>query len=315
MAKFLIFSDLHFTDIRPKCRIDNYIRTQKLKMSWVRNQQKNLGDIDAVLCGGDVFDVPKPNPVVITTVLENCPEFITTAGQHDLPRHSKKLIDESGLTTLDRAGSIILLMEGEHYSENYNDYCIYGFPYGSNLKDALGVDLKSDINIAIVHTLISHDFAGNTAKYISKVFRKFDLIVSGDNHKTFVYKSRKYKNLIINAGSLMRLKADQVNHKPSIFIWDSDNPLECERRFIPIKKGVINRDHIKITKEYQDMENEYVNKLNETYSVGMSYEENIEEHIKTNDTKEGVIDIIWENIEQAKNIGQLDGKHEQKRNY
>jgi DNA repair protein SbcD/Mre11 len=313
MAKFLIFSDPHFTDIRPKCRIDNYIKAQKTKMCWLYNQQKNFGGIDAVLCGGDVFDVPKPNPVVITTVLENCPEFFTTAGQHDLPRHSKKLINESGLTTLDRAGSVILLMENEHYSQD--GYNIYGFPYGTDLKNALGTNLKNGINIAIVHTLISHEFAGSSAKYISKVFKNFDLIVSGDNHQTFVYKSTKYKNLIINAGSLMRSKADQLKHKPCIFIWDSNHPLEYERIYVPIKKDVINRDHIKITKEYQEMENEYVNKLNETYSIGMSYEENIKEHIETNNTREVVTDIIWDNVEHAKNKGQLDGKHKQKRNY
>lgn len=313
MAKFLIFSDPHFTDIQSKCRTDNFFDAQKSKMLWLHNIYYDY-KIDLVLCGGDVFDVPKPNPIVISNIIANCPDFIATAGQHDLPRHSTELIDESGLKTLDEANKIILLMENQIYTD-HRKFCIYGFPYGSNLKKIKKIKLKYKYNIAIIHSLISHDFGGNSVKYISKIFKNFDLIVSGDNHRTFIYKSRRYKNIIINAGSLTRTKADQVNHKPCVFVWDSSEPLKYEKVEVPVKKNVISRKHLKISKEYAEMENAYVEKLNEDYSVGMSFEDNMEEHIRTNKTSKSITGIIWDNIEQAKTEGQIDGKHKQKRNY
>ena len=90
--------------------------------------------------------------------------------------------------------------------------------------------------------------------------------------------------------------------------------MQYKKLRIPIKSDVISDEHLKIFKYYNKMENEYVNKLNETYKINMSYEDNLKTHIITNKTSNSVSEIIWENIELAKIDKQNDGKHKQKRN-
>jgi DNA repair exonuclease SbcCD nuclease subunit len=295
MTKFILCSDLHFTDHQPKCRTDDFMKAQIEKMKWLK--QLTVLHNAIVLCAGDVFDVAKPNPEIISLAIEHLPFIYTIPGQHDLPRHSLDLIFKSGLTTLEKAGNVQLVNENAILISQR--FMVTGFPFGTELikPPATQTRFKS---IALIHKLIDHPQSSETAERVCKQLKGFDLIVSGDNHKTFIYLDKKNKTLLVNPGGFSRQKADEAHHRPCVFLWDSSNPLEVEQVFIPIRRRVISRSHLKRQKQQEEIKNKFAEKLDQDYKIGMSYEDNLKAHIEKNNPSKQVQEMAWESIELSK---------------
>ena len=49
--------------------------------------------------------------------------------------------------------------------------------------------------------------------------KEFDLILTGDNHQSFCITSNG--RWLLNPGSMMRMRADQVDHNPIVGIYDT----------------------------------------------------------------------------------------------
>lgn len=129
------------------------------------------------------------------------------------------------------------------------------------------------------------------AATILKKMAGFDLIVVGHNHKPFVIE--KDGRLLVNPGSLLRSNADQVDHKPRVYLWFAqDNHVEPV--FVPIENDVLSREHLDIVADREERMEAFVERLNQDIEIGLSFERNIARFLATNRLRTRTKEIIRE---------------------
>lgn len=287
-ASSILTADWHLRDTQPKCRTDEYYEAQWKKIKFIRGLQ--IQHKCPVLLAGDVFDVPKPSPMLLAAALHFLPDnVICIPGQHDLPGHSLENLNQSGLFVLKEGSNTIILNGIEN--DRYKNFFVSGFPWGSDLS-GMREDERTGFHpsVAMVHTLVQGPKEtnqnipyGEDCFGIFKTLPGYDLIVSGDNHKSFFVRDKSSGNLLVNPGSLMRMSADQEDYKPCVYLWYAeDNTVEAV--YLPIEKNVISREHIeKQTKEDERME-AYKAKLKAGVKIGISFEKNMKQYLLKNKT-------------------------------
>jgi hypothetical protein len=92
------------------------------------------------------------------------------------------------------------------------------------------------------------------------------------------------------------MDADQVDHKPCVFLWYSDTNT-VQQVFLPIVEGVISREHLEVKEERDNRIASFIEKLSGEYEVSLSFERNLEEFLKANNVDETVKSIIYKSIE------------------
>jgi DNA repair exonuclease SbcCD nuclease subunit len=228
-------------------------------------------------------------------------------GQHDLPNHNLELWKKSSIGVLHAADAIVFWgVKNDYWPNAYQAVDdsflghIFCFPYGVEMID---LDRKkhvtADPTIAMVHTLVTEgepdEFlkGARSARSMLNEFSGYDLIISGDNHKSFVTKHEG--RLLVNPGSLMRTTADQVDHRPRVYLWyGQDNSVEPV--YLPIDEGVISRDHIDDREERDVRIEAYVDRLSQEVEIGLSFESNLEAYFRANRTRNDVADKVWSSI-------------------
>jgi len=202
--------------------------------------------------------------------------FYTIIGNHDMPQHNIDNMDKSGLQTLFDCCVINNLSDQVHWGNNLNESpykCIY---YNGQNK-------RKVIFAHIMTYKGKKPWPGCTDPEAHEVFDLFpeaDLIVTGHNHKTFT--AKKGNRLLVNPGSLTRHKADQIDHKPCVFLYDVELH-KLKRHYLDIQKDVINRDHLQIKKNKEKRINAFIEKLSNEWDLDLSFEDNLE--IVFNDEK------------------------------
>ena len=121
-----------------------------------------------------------------------------------------------------------------------------------------------------------------------KKFPQYDLILTGDNHKPFVVEHEG--RILVNPGSMMRTTADQIDHKPRVYLWDGER---VEPVYLPIAKDVISREHIDIGKDRDHRIGAYVDRLNTRYEIGLDFKKNMVDHFKANRTRKEIKERVW----------------------
>jgi len=279
----ILCSDIHLreqTD-NPVCRTDDWWAAQWKKIDFISDLQKQYDC--PVIHGGDLFDHWKPSPHLLSMTIEHLPaNFWTIYGQHDLPQHNLELSYKSGINTLVAAGKIHA-MEATHFgqypSETPKKMTIAGFKFP----------------ILVWHTF---NFQGKIpwpgceaipASKLLKKYPEYDLIVTGDNHQSFVeeYEGR----LCVNPGSMMRMTADQADFKPSVYLWYAETNT-VKRVYFPIEPDVISREHIDRKRERDDRLDAFVGRLNTEWEAEVSFEENVTRMIKENKVSEAIEKIV-----------------------
>jgi predicted phosphodiesterase len=223
-------------------------------------------------------------------------EIICIAGQHDLPEHNLSLYNRAGIGVLFEAGVIELIGIDGHAQEQYDlnsSVSIIPFPYGKKLK-SLSLKGSKRIFIAVAHQMVIEnklewpDQVADQSIPLLKKLKGYDIIIVGDNHKSFVaeYEGR----ILVNPGSMMRTTADQIDHKPRVYLWDGE---QVEPVYLPIEEGVISREHIDIGEERDNRISAYVERLNTNYEIGLDFKKNMVDHFKANRTREEIKGRVW----------------------
>lgn len=306
-ASAIFCSDLHLRDNIPECRTDDFMKVQANKYQFLRELQKEHNNAP-ILVAGDWWNHWKPSPFMLAWALRNLPDnMFGIAGQHDLPNHNLENIEKSGLQVLVDSGKVTLLTgEPTQYSAPYSNDTIrmYGYSWHVPFSD-IKVKKGNVANIALIHHLVYQgkppfpgaENVGGTGKAILKAMPGFDLILSGDNHQTFV--ERYGDSILVNPGSFMRTTASQINHIPKVFLWDAiENEVEAVE--LPIKQNVISRNHIEIIEERDERLEAFVSKLIPLNGVdkgrdnAISFEDNMREYIAKNKIEKSVESIIKE---------------------
>lgn len=288
----ILCSDLHLRDDIPVARVDDYWEAQSTKLLFILDLSTKY-DCD-IFISGDFFNRAKSSQYLeqwaIKTIRGNFCSLSNTIyvipGQHDLPNHNINLYDKSSLAVLEAAGVIT----------------VFKIPY-DDLKCPAIYETHDKKKIAMIHTMVYeqhpiHENVGGTkASKLLKKYRDCDIVLTGDNHMTFTYTDDRGRSLV-NPGGMMRMDADQIQHKPSVFMWYSDNSIE--RIKLPVMdKNAVTREHIE-KKEYRNAKMQtFIKRIGSDYEVGISFRKNMKTFLRKNKDKikNPVKELVWRFID------------------
>lgn len=293
----ILTADLHLREDRPQCRTDDYWATQDKKMKWLWELQIKYNC--PILDAGDIFNKNKPSPYLLQWAIRNFPKpFFTIPGNHDLPNHNLENYEKSGVCVLDSSHTINF-----HPFTQTTNFNIWSVPWEANiLSGPMLPKFKNDINVLLVHIMTwtgrepysGANKDGNSALSLLKKYKQFDLIVTGHNHRSFTIEHEG--RLLVNPGSMMRMSADQIDHKPCGYLWYAKEN-KVEQVYYPIEQGVISREHIDVKEKREGRISAFVNRLKDNVEIGLSFEKNIEQYFLTNkEVHPKTKDIIQETL-------------------
>ena len=126
-------------------------------------------------------------------------------------------------------------------------------------------------------------------------FKQFDVILCGDYHYPFKYKSKDGR-LILNTGCLLRLTRNErdMNRKPFVYVLDTE--------IMKLRKCYIDAEDagdIFIPKSDRSVKDErslddFIEKLKGKEKAGLSYLSVLDNYYEENDTSEAVQELITE---------------------
>jgi len=291
----ILTADLHLRRTAPRARIDDYLATQERKFRFILERARATPPL---LVGGDFFHMAKPGEGLLRWVIDLLKEYnvrpIVVPGQHDLPGHSLEQINESGLGVLAAAGVIQLLTQEQFLGPGY---FIEAAAYGVIPRNRKRPE-PCYLNILLWHHMIINDplWPGQVADKAPAILRKypqFDLIVTGDNHQSF-YIMDGGKRFLINPGSMMRMTAAQINHKPTIFKWENNvlTPI-----LIPIEENVLDLSELEANKEKDERIGAFIERISTQWEVELSFQKNMEKFFQENCTDPEVKELVWRVME------------------
>lgn len=297
--KLLLTSDMHLREDTPICRTDDYILAQSEKLNYIVKFAYDNGCmwIDA----GDVFDHWRPSPALLAWTIDKLKmKVITISGNHDLPQHNQELFHKSGLAVLEAAKVI----NATRYWSN-TEIAIYRAPWGSVIPKEPNKEDKNKFTILIAHHLIydklPYPEADKDGTNVEKFLKthKFDLILTGHNHETIVAWTQDTRTLI-NPGSMMRMTASQINHKPCVYTFDTQSLIYTQIP-LPYKENVVSREHIELN-EYKDSRiSAFIERLNiRNIELKMSYKSNLESYMNINNIRPAIREIVMKSLEEVK---------------
>jgi predicted phosphodiesterase len=283
--KFIMSSDPHLRPDTPEARLDDYLESQKKIIELLRHYVEDLGYI--ALCSGDVTHRARERKEPVTFVnflLENLPLMYGVEGNHDELYHSS---DHLRHTTL---GSLVFANKYKRIEhEVFGNVHVYGYGYGKKIQHVGRGNAQDFVNIAVYHGMVLQErnpfFDGLIAEDILKEFPEYDIILTGDNHKTFVVSLDN--RVLINAGSWKRDSVDQIDHKPVMFTFDSFTR-KIDIVPIPTDNDIISTEHI----EKEKARNERLETLSDTFkevrNITLDYENNLYNFYEENKTEQDV---------------------------
>lgn len=286
--KILCTADWHIRSKRPRNRIDNFKETLFNKLEWILDQN---GEIR--LIAGDVFDSPfSPYSLTLEVMKLLAKRRLIYAcfGQHDLRYHTSK--ENTPLAILDQSEQIYTNFVTT-ISRNID---LYKCSFNEEIPEIYDT---SKFNILLIHRMMVQDKlwasqTGHTHARHLLMRTKFDLIVSGDNHQSFIEQYRD--RFLINPGSIMRTRIDQRDFKPSVIIFDTEKR-SLEVKYIPIKpiEEVMNLGG---KDETTEEENEHlkilVKGLLEDKEMGLDFMKNFFRHCEEQKIKPSIIKLVQE---------------------
>lgn len=282
----ILFSDIHARETLPECRVDDFDKAFWNKMKFVKELQKEHDC--PILCGGDLFHHWKPSPNLLRMCIAHFPkEIYTIYGQHDLPQHNWENRSKSGIAVLEAAGILSVLPN-----------CHWGQDPGLEEYSSFEIGERQ---ILVWHKMVwqgKRPWPGCTdpsATALLKKYPEYDLILTGDNHKTFVETCDE--RLLVNPGSFSRQTADQIDHRPCVFLYSSDENT-VEKVHLPIDRSAVSRVHLERSERRDERIGAFIEKIGGEWQASMSFEDNLEIFFKTNTILASVKNIVYKAIER-----------------
>jgi hypothetical protein len=88
------------------------------------------------------------------------------------------------------------------------------------------------------------------------------------------------------------MSADQIDHKPRVYLWYADTNT-VEPVYLPIKQGVITREHIDNKENRDERMDAFVRQLkNSDMEISLSFTNNMETYLSKHKVRKGVKDKI-----------------------
>lgn len=274
--KLLLTADWHLRDDVPTSRTDRdtYFETQFSKVEYLLDYSKKVEA--PIIVAGDIFHKPKVSPKLINRLHDvlsklGAPIF-ALPGNHDVLNHNLEQLHECSYTTLYNMG---LIWKSD-------------IQYNQEL-DLISAELPTfSGGVQIIHTLIWPETKINKGFTVDEIFQMYpeNLLVCGDNHKTFV--AKRHQRTLVNPGSLLRMSADQKDHRPSFFVYDTDTRA-LEQIYIPVKDNVLTDVHIVEEAEKNERMEAFITKVNTSWEAEVDFVKNMDKYLETNKHSETVV--------------------------
>jgi predicted phosphodiesterase len=276
-AQLILTADWHLRETIPVSRTDDFWTEQWKKVLWINELQEEHDC--PVLHSGDLFHHWKPSPYLLNYTIAHLPKmFYTVYGNHDLPQHNLDERNKCGVEVLNNA-DLLEVLPGTHFGQ---------IPTKSSL-------VIQEREILVWHVLTFKKqlpFPGCTemsAREILRKYKKYDLIVTGDNHKTFT--DTLNGRLLVNPGSITRQTAAQINHRPCVFLYYAETNT-VEKVYIPISEGVISREHLEQTEKRDSRISAFISSLDTDYESDVSFKQNLKKFYAKNRVRTEVKELI-----------------------
>jgi DNA repair exonuclease SbcCD nuclease subunit len=294
MTKLLLTGDLHLTDKCPENRVDDYQDTVLRKFRFLFEVAKERG-CDFIIQPGDFSDSPGLSyemfVKVISIIKDNHIPIITTWGQHDLRYRSRS---NTFLSAMERACNYLHIVTLEKGLE-FSGLDIYASAWEEEVPL---ISSGSNFKVLVTHRMVVDEklWQGQEGYQNASPFlrsTRFDLIVSGDNHKRFFYSTGK--RFLFNQGSLLRSNISQVGHRPSVIVFDIDS-ISYQEVFVPIEEPekVFRMEKVMKDKERNEELDAFVSGLSEHKEMGLSFSDDLSNYLKVNGIKDSIKNIIEE---------------------
>lgn len=275
--KFLVSSDWHLRDDKPRCRIDeNWMETQEQALTWLvelMNEQEC-----SMIVAGDLLDSGSNSQALENMIIRvlkkaNYPIY-TIPGNHDLHYHSINHLYKSTYWVLHQANVIVDI------ASNPIDG-ITAVPYG--------VEIPNKEDTLVCHRLV---FPSTPPSYLINAYSAqemltkydYDVILSGDNHQSFYYEQDG--KILINSGGLLVQSADKKFSPPKVYMYDDYNKNITEFE-VPHNSDMVVQKYLLDEKEREIRINAFVEQVKVVNNIGLSFKENIDKTLnETNISKE-----------------------------
>lgn len=320
--KGIIVGDLHIRRSSPTARKDNFFETQIKKVQWILEMaEKRLASF--VIWPGDLFHHHDMPDVLKTTyirmfgsdaALTHQLRHFVIFGQHDMRYHSSDR-DNTPLGVLLAGGCNVERLNVNTPVELTDGYGHTVHIYGSDWaeEDVPVFDRAPNARyIWVMHRMVVDEklWEGQTemiyADDLLESFPEFDLIVTGDNHRTFTA-SRKVEEedevrttRLVNPGAVMRSTASELAHKPVVYLWDSKTNA-VEPLYIPIAPADDVFDTEMVAKEKdRDAKMEAFGKgLAAPKRITTNFRDNVRAYCKENELPKSVLAVIEEIMNES----------------
>ena len=301
--KLLITGDWHICHNTPINRIDNLFKTQNRKLSFILDTAIEEG-CKYILQPGDFYNTWKIPHHLERYVINKLKKYsdvkiLTIFGQHDLRYHSSDK-KNTPLSVLEAAKVVTIIQNDTPICLNTmrtkEEKAVY--LYGVSWKEKIPTQLLNGINILSLHDLVTEEGKGWEKKKtkVHSLFDQtdFDLMVTGDNHKSFAYSDGERH--LINCGSLMRSHIDQEEHQPYVYVYDTE--INKVQGFpVPVEPFVVVMNVEKAKKEKKENETlgAFVKGLkNDIVLTGLDFKNNLWKYMKANKIRKGISNILNE---------------------
>jgi DNA repair exonuclease SbcCD nuclease subunit len=275
-------------------RVDkDYFSVQVDKVRQILQLAKENSAI--VLQPGDFFDsVDTPFFVVqyyINLFREYDVPIFCVRGQHDLRYHTRA-VENTPLAVLEAAGVVNVISRFHPYWED--GVVVYGCSWGEGEMPEPGDDRT--VSILILHAMVVHReplWPGQTdyifSHYLPRQYSGYDLFVTGDNHRHFV------DGKVINCGSLMRSSIDQLNHRPVVYLYDTEQR-RLKQYYLRVapSKEVLNLGEAKEERERNEKLEAFVQSLSNVEDLGLDFLGNLSAAMQSKRVDKGTREIIRE---------------------
>jgi len=296
MSKYIITSDFHLREDKPRCRIDeDWIQTQREAIEFVCYTAEQYQA--KILNMGDLFHQsvvhPKIVNLLISIVDRYASQFYILAGQHDLPYHRWDDVDNGSFGTIWKLVGLGLF----HSLTDLGTSAHFGQPGISKVK--------SD-EFVFLHTL-TFPHSDEIPPYIKdaigadqllKKYPKAKYICTGDYHHGFIYEEEG--RYVINPGCLTVQKSDMIDYQPFIVLVDTETET-VKKIFIPSDSKLVTDEYVKSMDERDERIESFVESIEKSGKLSLSFEDNLKEAMEKNKDQLGeAVEIINELLGEVK---------------
>ena len=307
--RLVVVGDSHIRFKAPINRCDaSFFDTQFAKWIRVFRIAQNVG-AKFILQPGDLFDHPRAAEFVysryIQALKDNNLTVLSVMGQHDSYHHdyTGDTIERTAMGVMKSAGVVKILPNDPNEPLQIEDVKIWGAAFGQEPPDVP----KASLNGRYTNILVAHASVGDKRLYpghqlvspprFARANSGFHFMLLGDYHYPYEWESNGRR--LANAGCMVRLTVHKRDTKrwPRCGVWDSKTN---EIRWTDL--GALPPEEVfkgsSIKRQAIPLE-EFLQRLKQSGSIGVSFEDNLEAIMNERSTSRAVRSAVAEALEHT----------------